>query len=71
MCVHTDPYKLRRCYCYTCKFCHVKTAENSDRAIVGILKKLGIVNHLKGDIRLTEGGSESVKKILLPLFDQN
>jgi len=30
--------------------------------IVGILEKLGIVNHFKGDIRLTEGGSESVKK---------
>ena len=35
---------------------------HSDINIVGILKKLGIVNHFKGDIRLTEGGSESVKK---------
>jgi len=44
--------KLRCNYC-TCY---------PDRAIIGILKKSGIVIHFKGDIRLTEGGSESVKK---------
>jgi len=61
MCVHVTTYKLRYYY-NTYKCCHVKTVENPDREIVGILKKSGIVNHFKGDIRLTEGGSESVKK---------
>ena len=32
------------------------------RAIVGILKKSGIANHFRGDVRSSEGGSESVKK---------
>jgi len=52
--------KLRRCNYYACY---------PDREIVGILKKSGIVNHFKGDTRSSEGGSKSVKKLLL-LFDQ-
>jgi len=30
-------------------------------AIAGILKKSGTFNHFRGDIRSSEGGSESVK----------
>ena len=57
-CVNANNYKVEEVLPLYMK---VLSCQNPDRAIVGILKKSGIVNHFKGDIRLAEGGSESVK----------